>query len=70
MGPDCIRKGDVLVSIPGGSSLIALRRLDYDDTRISHTEATRTVVGDCYVHGLQDLMQQQDQKDGRKYRIV
>jgi hypothetical protein len=29
MGPDCIRKGDVLVSIPRGSTLIALRPLKY-----------------------------------------
>jgi hypothetical protein len=77
MGPGCIRKGDVLVSIPGGSSLIALRPLEYDaiyeasyQTRISHTETTMTVVGDCYVHGLHELMQQQLQKIECKYRIV
>jgi hypothetical protein len=72
MGPDCIRKGDVLVSTTGASSIIALRPFNRNAVYqpLKHNETTMTVVGDCYVHWLQEFMQQQDQKHALEYRIV
>jgi hypothetical protein len=68
IGPDSVQQGDILISLPGSSSLMALRPED-NSKNLTYTVPKMTLVGNCFVHGL-PTQQQQGNKGLSEYLIV